>query len=193
MIFLRTLVLAKRLFGFLTQIRLVRQHWTLQNVCCYSNKGKDAAHHTEEYRQAGHHGCVGSTDATHILLEQSGVLLFATEPPRVKTTHTASTYNITANHRRLILATTSINPACWSDKTLVLFHDFVVFSNEGWKRMQDFTFKLYGRNLSGNIILAKYRGPRLIVDSGYLNWPTTTVPPFKQTCSQHEIRFSQWL
>jgi hypothetical protein len=58
--------------------------------------------------------------------------------------------------------------------------------------MQDFTFKIYERNSSGNILTAKYRGPWLIVDNGYLNWPTT-VPPIKQTCSQHEIRFSQWL
>lgn len=58
--------------------------------------------------------------------------------------------------------------------------------------MQDFTFKLYERNASGSIIKAKYRGPWLIVDNGYLNWPTT-VPPIKQSCSRNEIRFSQWL
>ena len=94
MIFLRTLVLAKRLFGFLTQIRLVRQHWTLQKVCCYSNKGReDAAHHTEEYRQAGLPGCVGSTDAPHILLEEVEYRLQQNHLG-FKTSHTARTYNI---------------------------------------------------------------------------------------------------
>ena len=58
--------------------------------------------------------------------------------------------------------------------------------------MQDFTFELYERNSSGNIRTAKYRGPWLIVDNGYLNWPTT-VPPIKRTCSRHEIWFSPWL
>ena len=154
------------------------------------NRAEEAAYHTEEYRQAGLPGCVGSMDATHILLErveyrmQQNHLGF-------KMSHTARAYNITVNHRRRILATTRGHPSRWNDKTLVLFDDFAVSLNEG-RKMQDFTFELYERDVSGNVTKAKYRGPWLIVDNGYLNWPTT-VPPFKRTCSRQEIRFSQWL
>ena len=65
---------------------------------------------------------------------------------------------VTVNHRRQIFSATSGNPACWNDQTLVLFDDFVVSVYEGWQ-MQDFTFNLYVRNLSGNVMMAKYRGP----------------------------------
>ena len=38
----------------------------------------------------------------------------------------------------------------------------------------------------------RYQGAWLLVDNGYLAWPTT-VPPIKSTSSQREIRFSRWL
>jgi DDE superfamily endonuclease len=38
----------------------------------------------------------------------------------------------------------------------------------------------------------RYQGAWLLVDNGYLAWPTT-VPPIKSTNSQREIRFSRWL
>ena len=153
-------------------------------------RAEDAAHHTEEYKQAGLPGCVGSMDATHIMLERVEYRLRQNHLG-FKMSHTARTCNITVNYRRRILATTTGYPACWNDKTLVLFDDFVVSLNEG-QNMQDFTSNLYETNASGNIVMAKYQGPWLIVDNGYLNWPTT-VPPIKQTCSRQEIRFSQWL
>jgi hypothetical protein len=56
-------------------------------------RGEDAAHHTEEYRQAGLPGCVGSTDATHILLERVEYRLQQNHLG-FKTSHTARTYNI---------------------------------------------------------------------------------------------------
>ncbi len=153
-------------------------------------RAEDAVHHTEEYKQAGLPGCVGSMDATHIMLERVEYRLRQNHLG-FKMSHTARTCNITVNYRRRILATTTGYPACWNDKTLVLFDDFVVSLNEG-QNVQDFTSSLYETNASGNIVMAKYQGPWLIVDNGYLNWPTT-VPPIKQTCSRQEIRFSQWL
>ena len=36
------------------------------------------------------------------------------------------------------------------------------------------------------------KGAYVIVDNGYLNWPTT-VPPIKESCNRSEIRFSRWL
>ena len=155
------------------------------------SSAEEAVHHTEEYRQAGLPGCVGSMDATHILLERVEYRLRQNHLGYKMAQHTARAYNITVNHRRRILATTKGHPARWNDKTLVLFDDFAVSLNEG-RKMQDFTFELYEKDVHGSIIKAKYRGPWLIVDNGYLNW-STTVPPIKRTCSQQEIRFSQWL
>ncbi|KAI2511437.1 Plant transposon protein [Fragilaria crotonensis] len=36
------------------------------------------------------------------------------------------------------------------------------------------------------------KGAYVIVDNGYLQW-STTVPPFKDSSSRAEVRFSQWL
>ena len=65
---------------------------------------------------AGFPGAVGSIDATHVILERI--------PNKhrqlhlgFKSTHTARAYNITVNHRRQILATTTGHPARWNDKT----------------------------------------------------------------------------
>lgn len=153
------------------------------------NRAEEAAHHTEEYRQAGLPGCVVSMDATHILLLERVEYRLRQNHLGYKMSHTARAYNITVNHGRCILATTKGHPSQWNDKTLVLFDDFAVSLNKG-RMMQDFTFELYERDGSGNVTKAKYRGPWLIVDNGYLNWPMT-VPPFRSTCSRQEIRFSQ--
>ena len=105
--------------------------------------------------------------------------------------HTVTSYNITVNHQRRILATTQGHPAHWNDKTVVLFDDFVMSLKKGCS-LQDVKFELYERNSNGEIIKVKYKGAWLIVDNGYLSWPVT-VPPIKRTVSRKEIRFLQWL
>ncbi len=80
----------------------------------------EAQAHTSEYAEAGFTGAIGSTDTTHILLERVAYRLRQTHIG-FKMTHTARTYNITVNHRRQILATTTGHPARWNDKTLALF------------------------------------------------------------------------
>jgi DDE superfamily endonuclease len=147
-------------------------------------------HHTREYAKAGLPGCVGSMDATHIPLEKVEFRLRQNHLG-FKMPHTTRTYNITVNHRRRILASTSGHPGRWNDKTLVLFDHFAVSLNEG-RTLQDCTFELYERNSVGEVVRAKYRGAWLIVDNGYLNW-STTIPPIKRTCNRAEIRFSAWL
>jgi hypothetical protein len=83
-----------------------------------------------EYSDAGFPGEVGSTDATHIILERvpnkhcQAHLGF-------KSTHTARAYNITVNHRRRILATTTGHPARWNNKTLAIFDPFMQGLHEG--------------------------------------------------------------
>lgn len=151
---------------------------------------EEASAHSIEYCKAGLPGCIGSTDATHIPLERVEYRLRQNHLG-FKMSHTARTYNITVNHRRRILSSTTGHPARWNNKTLILFDDFVVGLHEG-RNLDDFTFELYERDARGNIVSAKYRGPWLIVDNGYCNW-STTIPPMKRTCDRSEIRFSQWL
>jgi hypothetical protein len=83
-----------------------------------------ASLHMEEYTLAGFPGAVGSTDATHIMLERVNYRFWQSHMG-FKMTHTAQTYIITVNHRSRILATTQGHPACWNDKTLSLFDDFM--------------------------------------------------------------------
>jgi hypothetical protein len=91
---------------------------------------EEASVHSHEYAQAGLPGCVGSSDATHIVLEKVEYRLRQSHLG-FKSSHTARSYNITVNHRRQILASTTGHPARWNDKTVVLFDDFIVALNEG--------------------------------------------------------------
>jgi hypothetical protein len=119
----------------------------------------DANVHSIEYCKAGLPGCIGSTDATHIPLERVEYRLRQNHLG-FKMSHTARTYNITVNHRRCILSTTTGHPARWNDKTLILFDDFVVGLHEG-RTLNDFTFELLEKDARGNIVSSKYRGPWL--------------------------------
>lgn len=71
-----------------------------------------------EMKQAGFNGCIGSMDATHIVLEKCSARLHQMHKG-FKMSHTARTYNMTVNHRRRILSTTKGHPSRWNDKTLV--------------------------------------------------------------------------
>lgn len=151
---------------------------------------REAQSHVKEYEAAGFPGAVGSTDATHVLLERvnnrnrQGHLGF-------KSSHTARAYNITVNHRRQILSTTSGHPARWNDKTLQLFDPFMEQLHEG-KILDDLVFQLYSLDAEGSVVKTNYQGGWLLVDNGYLS-RSTTVPPIKTTTSRSEIRFSAWL
>ena len=143
-----------------------------------------------EYLSAGFPGCVGSTDASHVIIEKCSYRLRQLHLG-YKLAHTARTYNITVNHRRRILHTTSGHPARFNDKTLVLYDHFVNRLHDGkCNELHKFTLMDYDAN--GEIIYTKYKGCYLIVDNGYLNW-SVTVPPLKKSTVRSEIRFSQWL
>ena len=106
-----------------------------------------------------------------------------------KLPHTARTYNLTCNHRRQILSTTSGHPARFNDKTLVLFDNFVQALKKGEHNAQ-FTFNLYDYDDDGNVIYVPYEGCYVIVDNGYLKW-SVTIPPLKSSTKRSEIRFSE--
>ena len=130
-------------------------------------------------------------DVTHILLEKVEYQLRQSHLLGFKSSHRAQTYNMTVSNRQKILATTTGHPARWNDKTIVLFDHFAVALNEG-RTLQDVIFELYDYDSSDIVRKQKYKGAWLIVDNGYLNWPTT-VPPMNTSCSRTNIRFSQWL
>ena len=111
---------------------------------------EEAQVNMKEYQLAGFPGAVGSTDATHIMLEKVQYR-FRQAHLGFKMTHTARTYNITVNHRRRILLTTRGHPARWNDKTLALFDDFMQMLHEG-RILSDVVFELYAHNAMGDVV-----------------------------------------
>ena len=101
---------------------------------------EDAASHLSEFCRAGFHGCIASSDATHIVVEKCSYRLRQNHLGG-KTSLTTRTFNLTVNHRRQILSSTQGYPGRWNDKTLVLFDDFVRGIYEG-KVMPDVLFAL---------------------------------------------------
>ena len=144
----------------------------------------------KEYTMAGFPGCIGSTDATHIVMERCEWRLRQLHLG-YKLAHTARTYNITVNHRRHILNSTQGHPSRFNDKTLVLFDQLVLKLSTG-NYDEIYQFELMDYDNDGNIIKIKYKGCYLIVDNGYLSW-SVTVPPINHTMKRSEIRLSQWL
>ena len=132
-----------------------------------------------EFKLAGLPGCIGSTDATHIIMKCCSYRLRQMHLG-YKLKYTARTYNLTVNHHRRILGTTKGHPARFNDKILVTFDEFVK------------SFELFDFDENQNEIRVKYKGCYLIVDNGYLDW-SVTVPPIKKTAFRTEIRFSDWV
>jgi hypothetical protein len=151
----------------------------------------EAKDHMLEMEKAGLPGCLGSTDATHVVVEKCSA--------RIRNAHlgpklpgTARTYNATVNHRRRILHTTSGHPCWWNDKTLILFDTFARGIFEGNTTLNGIKFELFEKDQNGNVLTIKYSGPYLIVDNGYLSW-STTLPPSKCPATQQELKWSNWL
>ena len=68
--------------------------------------------------------CIGSTNATHVIMEVCSYRLRQLHSG-YKLAHTARTYHVTTNNRHRILSTTHGHPAWFNDKTLDLFDDFI--------------------------------------------------------------------
>jgi len=146
--------------------------------------------HMKEMMEAGFPGGGGSTDATNVIIINCRYGLRQIHLGH-KLSKTARGYNITVNHRRRILATTSGHPSRWNDKTIVLFDDFIVGLHDGCG-LDDYIFFLLERDENGDIRKVEYHGVWVLVDNGYLAW-SVTIPPYKYTNHLSEIRWSQWL
>ena len=152
-----------------------------------------------EYAMAGFSGCIGSPDATHIPLDKVTALIRQAHIGyKLGSKSTARTYKLTVNHCRQILhSTTGHPPGRWNGKTLVRFDSFMAeLRNGAFDDMMDFTVKRQKKvdtalNLEDSGICENeyelegvtIKGAYVIVDNGYLRWPTTIPPPIKDTCN----------
>lgn len=74
---------------------------------------------------AGFPGCIGSTNATHIPLDKvTAAIRQAHIGYKMGSDATTRTYNLTVNHRRQILNSTTGHPGRWNDKAVVRFDSF---------------------------------------------------------------------
>mmetsp|Transcript_5700 Transcript_5700/g.16054 ORF Transcript_5700/g.16054 Transcript_5700/m.16054 type:complete len:324 (-) Transcript_5700:26-997(-) len=143
-----------------------------------------------EFSSAGFSGCCGSTDATHVSMERCSAWLTQANSGS-KLSMPSRTYNVTVNHRRRIMSSTSGHPARWNDKTLQLFDNFLMDLNQG-RILSDNDFVLYEKDSSGEVHFGQYQGAWVIVDNGYIQWPTT-IPPYKLHTEYNQVRWSKWL
>jgi hypothetical protein len=107
-------------------------------------------------------------------------------------------YNLTCNHRRQILHTTTGHPGRWNDKTSIHFDKFVLELRDGaLNNKMDFEVRtqqgMSCEDTGGQQDRTlKLQSVYFKVDNGYLEW-STMVPPLKGSCNQSELRISQWL
>jgi hypothetical protein len=129
-----------------------------------------------EFKEAGFDGCMGSADATHVVMEKCSARL-KNQHLGGKLSQTARAYEITVNHRRRILSTTFGMPGRWNDKTVVRFDGFINMVHRGLL-YKDVEYELYKENG----VKQKMKGAWILVDGGYLKW-SCTIPPFKNYTS----------
>jgi DDE superfamily endonuclease len=156
----------------------------------YPTTAAEAAALSIDYEAAGFHGCVGSTDATHILCERIPVAV-SNLHRAYKLPGPARTYNLTCDHRRRILYSTTGHPARYNDKSLIRFDHYANKLKNG-EIFEDRVFELQYRKSDGVFGTRKFRGGWLLVDNGYLDW-SITIPPMKCSTSNVERAFSEML
>ena len=76
------------------------------------------------FRQAGFNGCIGSSDGTHVPMLKCSQWA-SNSHKGFKLNVPARTYNVTVDHSRRILQSTSDPPGTWNDKTLILFDEYI--------------------------------------------------------------------
>jgi hypothetical protein len=156
----------------------------------YPKNAEEAKYHVGEMEQAGFHGCIASTDATHVSMNRCPISR-ANEHMGKKEGLPARTFNISVNHRRRILHTTRGHPARWNDKTLAIFDEFIMKVKNGII-LSDYQFNLYETDEEDNIIEKSYNGCWILCDNGYQNWPVL-MAPMKDANLFTDIRWSKWV
>ena len=117
---------------------------------------EDAEAHICDFRQAGFPGCVSSTDATHIVLDNCSRRLKYLHKG-FKLSLPSRTYHISVNHCRHILHSTRGHPSSWNDKALQRFNTFMEGVKSG-ESLPDIIFYPDDITVDGEIIAVKYQG-----------------------------------
>jgi hypothetical protein len=135
---------------------------------------QEAMDHMHEMILAGLPGALGSTDGSHILFVQR---IYSLRHIHLgyKLSKTARAYNMTVNHRKRILSTTSGHPSTWNDKTIVLYDDFITGINNG-DILSDFVFELLERDDNNEVKKRQYTGVWILADNGYSDWSSLIAP-----------------
>jgi DDE superfamily endonuclease len=160
-----------------------------QHVKCPTN-AEEYSLHQNEFTVGGLPGAGWSADATNVLMWRCDHNLRQAHMG-FKNSHPARTYNLTTNHRREILHTTTGHPSRWNDKTLVLFDSFISGIHEG-KKLQDVKFELEDRLPDGKVTKVSYRGAWGLTDNGYHRWSCTQAPS-KCNVLVSELKLSEWI
>jgi hypothetical protein len=154
---------------------------------------QDYQHHWSEFDIGGLTGACFSTDATNVIMWRCEHNLKQANMG-FKNSHPARTYNVSVNHRRQVLHSTTGHPGRWNDKTLAMFDHFLSGIHEG-NILQDVAFELYawsGDVGSSDVRSKKYRGAWGLVDNGYHRWACTQAPS-KINNLLIEQRLSDWI
>ena len=86
------------------------------------------------------------------------------------------------------------HPGRWNDKIIQQFDLLISGIQSAGKLFEDFEFTLYyDYDDKGEVIHIKYKGGWLIVDNGYLKWPTCIPSPMKAALTTPEECWSQWV
>ena len=133
---------------------------------------EDIKTHMSEFELAGLPGACGSSDAATLIIHEMFSHRLQRAHKGFKTKDPTRMYNLTANHRREILGTTSGHPGSFNDKTVVLYDNFVNDMKSG-EIFDDHTFELLERH-GEDVVAVTYQGAWLVVDNGYHNWSITS-------------------
>ena len=156
----------------------------------YPTEKEDVNYHAQEMEQAGFHGCIASTDATHVTMNRCPISR-SNEHMGHKEGLPSRSYNISVNHRRRILHTTRGHPARWNNKTLATFDEFIMKIKNGII-LSDYHYSLFEKDEEDNIVTKSYYGCWILCDNGYQNWPVL-MAPMKDAVLYKDIRWSKWV
>ena len=98
---------------------------------------------------AGFPGCIGSCDCTHTVTDKCEYSL-KNNHLGAKSSLTTRTFNLSSNHDRRILHTTTGGPGRWNNQSMVRMGSFVSGIHDG-SILEDVSIELLAYNKAGHI------------------------------------------
>ena len=125
---------------------------------------------SKDYAETGLPGCCGSMDVVHTGWDKCPSEL--TPLFKGKEGYPSLAFQVIVSHRRKVLYVSLSFPGARNDKQIVKVDSFPVSLHNGshWLRTQVF----HCNRPDGSVV--KFRGHYLIVDGGYLRWPSLICP-----------------